>query len=312
LVSAKFFAHRDVVGRGAPGQQSGWGALERQQAVLLELLRAREGAPASFTELQHAGIEFPASVVSELELAGAPIERCVFDVRGARAAGVRLRSTARAPVTPATPATPATLGVRRAPSADAQPIPGERARARPPSSRLLAPAGLLVALGAIVALALSALTTGSGAGASHAVTHSRPHQPAFSATTRNGGSPRRAPGAATADNQPPALTPTPVSETLAAQLQAQGHELLQAGRSGEAVPILTRALTATGEHLQECLQPASETCLTYAYALYDLGRALALDGDPAAAVGVLQRRLQIDNQRPTVVQELQRARAQTD
>ena len=29
-------------------------------------------------------------------------------------------------------------------------------------------------------------------------------------------------------------------------------------------------------------------CLTYAYALYDLGRALRLSGDPAAAVPILE------------------------
>ena len=29
-------------------------------------------------------------------------------------------------------------------------------------------------------------------------------------------------------------------------------------------------------------------CLTYAYALYDLGRALRLSGDPTAAVPILE------------------------
>jgi hypothetical protein len=48
--------------------------------------------------------------------------------------------------------------------------------------------------------------------------------------------------------------------------------------------------------------------LTYAYALYDLGRALLLDGDPRAALGVLSERLQIDNQRATVQEELELAR----
>jgi hypothetical protein len=59
-----------------------------------------------------------------------------------------------------------------------------------------------------------------------------------------------------------------------------------------------------------CIQPASATCLTYAYALYDLGRALRLSGDSAAAVPVLEARLQIDNQRATVAAELQLARQQ--
>jgi hypothetical protein len=63
--------------------------------------------------------------------------------------------------------------------------------------------------------------------------------------------------------------------------------------------------------LQDCLRPVSETCLTYAYALYDLGRALRLDGDPSAAVPILQRRLRIENQRPTVQAQLELALART-
>ena len=44
--------------------------------------------------------------------------------------------------------------------------------------------------------------------------------------------------------------------------------------------------------------------MTYAYALYDLGRALRLAGNAGAAVPVLTKRLQIDNQRTTVRNEL--------
>ena len=86
--------------------------------------------------------------------------------------------------------------------------------------------------------------------------------------------------------------------------------MLESGRYGEAITVLERALTATGGDIQDCAQPASETCLTYAYALYDLGRALRLDGDAAAAVKVLQRRLLIENQRPTVQAQLELAIAQ--
>jgi hypothetical protein len=282
--------------------QSGSQPLERQQAALLELLRHRQGAPVSFSELQDAGIEFPASVVSELELAGAPIKRCVLRLRDVSVVGVRLER----PREPAHPLAPRGVGAL---STDAQPARGERARARLRSARWLAPAALLAALGVIAALTLAELSTGSGGAAPHALTPSHAHKPAFSATTH--GSSRQAPSARAPGGQPSMPPPTPVSETLATQLEAQGHELLEAGRSGAAAQILTRAVSATGEHLGDCLQPASETCLTYAYALYDLGRALQLDGHPAAAVPVLQDRLQIDNQRPTVDVELQRARAQT-
>jgi tetratricopeptide (TPR) repeat protein len=85
---------------------------------------------------------------------------------------------------------------------------------------------------------------------------------------------------------------------------------LEAGSYEAAVPVLQQALEATGERPGDCDEPASEACLTYAYALYDLGRALMLDGQPAVAVPVLERRLQIDNQRAAVAEELARARAQ--
>jgi hypothetical protein len=66
-------------------------AFEQQQTILLELLRKAAGAPVSYAELQDAGIEFPASVVSELELAGLPVQRSHVNVSGARPLmGVRL------------------------------------------------------------------------------------------------------------------------------------------------------------------------------------------------------------------------------
>jgi hypothetical protein len=95
-----------------------------------------------------------------------------------------------------------------------------------------------------------------------------------------------------------------VSAALATQLDARGHDLLAARRYGDAISVLRMTLAATGERLADCLQPVSGTCLTYAYALYDLGRALQLSGHPTAAAPVLQRRLQIDNQRPIVQAEL--------
>jgi hypothetical protein len=100
----------------------------------------------------------------------------------------------------------------------------------------------------------------------------------------------------------------PVSPALATRLEARGHGLLDAGRYGDAVPVLKRAVIATGETPGACREPASSTCLTYAYALYDLGRAVRLSGAPQAAVPILERRLQIDNQRAIVGAELQLAR----
>ena len=106
-------------------------------------------------------------------------------------------------------------------------------------------------------------------------------------------------------NPPPAVAVSPV---LATELEAQGHGLLEAGRYGDAVAVLKRAVLATGETVGACVEPASSACLTYAYALYDLGRAVRLTGEPQAAVPILERRLQIDNQRWVVGAELQLAR----
>lgn len=59
--------------------------------------------------------------------------------------------------------------------------------------------------------------------------------------------------------------------------------------------------------LRHAVAAASQDSLTYAYALYDLGHSLRLSGDPRAAVAILWRRLQIPNQTDVVRAELQLA-----
>jgi tetratricopeptide (TPR) repeat protein len=90
----------------------------------------------------------------------------------------------------------------------------------------------------------------------------------------------------------------------AAQLEARGHKLLGEGHYAAAIGDFRAALAASGQTSARCGVPGSEACLTYAYALYDLGRALRLAGKPGAAVPVLTKRLRIDNQRRTVQNEL--------
>jgi tetratricopeptide (TPR) repeat protein len=65
--------------------------------------------------------------------------------------------------------------------------------------------------------------------------------------------------------------------------------------------------TAAIATLRQALQAADPGSLTYAYALFDLGRSLRLAGDPQAAVTVLYQRLQIPNQTGVVRQQLQLA-----
>jgi hypothetical protein len=48
---------------------------DSQQQRLLERLREAGGHPVTFAELRAHGIDFPAAVVSELELAGYAIDR---------------------------------------------------------------------------------------------------------------------------------------------------------------------------------------------------------------------------------------------
>ena len=84
-----------------------------------------------------------------------------------------------------------------------------------------------------------------------------------------------------------------------ARLNSQGYRLTQQGRYDEAVPVLRRAV--------EAFPPGTDD-IRYAYALYNLGRALRLAGRPGEAIPVLERRLQIPNQTGAVQRELEAAR----
>ena len=81
-------------------------------------------------------------------------------------------------------------------------------------------------------------------------------------------------------------------------LNEQGYALMEQGRYDEAIPMLEQAVAAYPEGSSE---------LTYAYALYNLGRSLRLAGRPDEAIPILERRLQIPNQTATVRRELEAA-----
>jgi tetratricopeptide (TPR) repeat protein len=74
---------------------------------------------------------------------------------------------------------------------------------------------------------------------------------------------------------------------------------MKQGRYPDAVPILQRAVASF---------PSGTTDLTYAYALYNLGRSLRLAGRPREAIPILEKRLRIPNQTETVRKELDAAR----
>ncbi len=102
---------------------------------------------------------------------------------------------------------------------------------------------------------------------------------------------------------PAVSEPTGASSADGAALNAQGYELINAGRPDEAVPILRQAVASF---------PEGTTDINYAYALYNLGNALRLSGHPEEAIPILERRLQIPNQTSTVAAELARARAEAE
>jgi hypothetical protein len=338
--------------------------LESQQAILLDVLRSAAGESVSYEQLRQAGIEFPASVASELELAGVDIEHCRVqgepreDGHHSGEPGLRLQPTPadEAATIVLSPARTARLAELVASERLADSLQrfgvmrnrfgrmryaldgvrnrfgrlrgGDGAAVINARSRWLVAVGLLAVLAAVLVVVLSvdgskpshasrdAASHASKlrAGVGHADASSRTHaRGRTSPPTESAGAPSAShTGAATGTEAPPgahADASTQVSPALAAQLESEGHSLLESGSSSAAIPVLSKAVAATGESEVDCVEPASEACLTYAYALYDLGRALLESGDASAAVPVLQRRLQINNQRPVVEEALASARA---
>jgi serine/threonine protein kinase len=167
------------------------------------------------------------------------------------------------------------------PRRDAPTAPTVPHRALPRPSRLARPLGGLLA----VALIASFVVLVSG--------DDPLRQPATEDLTQTGPETAQTePGTATAANPDPAA---------GAHLNQQGHGLIQQGRPGEAVPILRRAVASF---------PEGTTDLGYAYALFNLGQALRLSGRPEEAIPILEERAKIDNQRGTVLRELETAREQ--
>jgi serine/threonine protein kinase len=111
-------------------------------------------------------------------------------------------------------------------------------------------------------------------------------------------SPEKSPPAA----QPQEATSTPVASVdpaRGAQLNDQGFALMQRGDFANAVPILQEAVASWPQDSGE---------LQYAYALFNLGKALNRAGRAAEAIPYLEKRLRWEDQRATVQAELDLAR----
>ena len=208
---------------------------------------------------------------------------------GAGAAGAEAAGAARRPTRASQP----TTGRRTTPRTGSHPpvayAPSRRRRGRIPAlAALIAGAAAAVAIaGTIGSGGQSARRTASVQREVSAATHKTAPAPAKAAAPKPKTSPTTVTGTPAA-----ATTAPPTADTL----EARGHQLLSEGDYIAAVPVLRQAVDA-----------ASPNSLTYAYALYDYGKALLLAGDPKDAVTVLYQRLQIPNQTGAVRQELQAA-----
>jgi RNA polymerase subunit RPABC4/transcription elongation factor Spt4 len=87
--------------------------------------------------------------------------------------------------------------------------------------------------------------------------------------------------------------------TKAQQLNNDGFELMKQGRYTDAIPVLARSLRS--------FPPDAKRNLTYAYALFNLGKSLRLAGRPDLAIPILEERLKFSDQRQVVLEELEQA-----
>ncbi|MBV9802087.1 MAG: protein kinase [Solirubrobacterales bacterium] len=152
----------------------------------------------------------------------------------------------------------------------------------------------LAAGAAVAALAIGTLGGGGGSPPRDSAAATRVSRPASHprAGTQTTPAPTHTTNTTVTVTPAAATTPAPVADTL----EAHGHQLMENGQYSAAIPVLRQAVGA-----------APHGSLTYAYALYDLGRSLRLSGDPKAAVTVLYERLQIPNQTDVVREQLQLA-----
>jgi serine/threonine-protein kinase len=179
-----------------------------------------------------------------------------------------------------------------------------------PRAGVIALAAIFIAL-AIATIAGAVLSGGGGGGGDDGSPSSGANQPASPAK------PQAKKDQPKADNQPKAdktpkedtpAAPAPQEEQSSsgsddpargAALNKEGFDLMNAGDYDAAIPKLQEAVNSF---------PPDTTDLNYAYALFNLGKALRLAGRPDEAIPILEQRLQIPNQTETVKAELEQAK----
>jgi hypothetical protein len=160
-------------------------------------------------------------------------------------------------------------------------------------------AAAAAALALVGGVAIAGLGGGDDGGSNDARREPERKQPAAEPKDKAKAEPKREEPKAT---PAPAAPPEPAPQQPAgnpAALNDQAFRLMNQGRYEDAIPLLRRAVNAYGSGSRD---------LTYAYALYNLGRSLRLAGRPEEAIPVLERRLRIPNQQGVVRKELEQAR----
>src|SRR5215211_484120 len=244
-------------------------------------------APAAAAEVLKCGMS--RDRVDRPETACELADQLAKALEGEDRAPSRPRAAAPPPPPPKPPAPPPSR---------AQPVRRARRRVSP-----LLPMALLAA--ALLVAGVVALSAGGG-GDEKSSSPTKQPAPKKQKKTKNESSNPSAGGSTSSQTTapsaaPPAPPPPQTSSTPAngASLNNQGFRLMKQGRYAEAVPILRKAVAAF---------PSGTTDLNYAYALFNLGRALRVSGHPAEAIPILERRLRIPDQTETVKRELELAR----
>ena len=168
-------------------------------------------------------------------------------------------------------------------------------RKRPVGAIALALALLVIAAAAVIGTVLAGGGEDDGSGSQSAQRSQKPQD--------QGGADRQARGGGEepAEEPSPETEPsTPVDPARGAELNDQGFELMQQGQFAAAVPLLEQAVASYPEDSRE---------ITYAYALFNLGKSLNRSGRPDAAIPYLEKRLTWPDQRETVQIELDSAQA---
>jgi eukaryotic-like serine/threonine-protein kinase len=210
------------------------------------------------------------------------------------------RMTPSAPPTePAAPPPPSRATEASLP--EFRPEPYRRPRSGP---RLAAILGAALVIGALAVLVIAIAGGGSDdeggppEQASSGGAGQQDQQASAAGTPGNETAPSEPTVSADTAIPPPDSNPDPAK---GAALNDEGFALIGAGDYDKAIKVLEKAVAEF---------PESERGTTeYAYALYNLGDAYLQAGQPETAIPILEERLKIPNQTPTVQETLDEARA---